>query len=181
MHCAKHFIYIYINPHDINVITHIFNLKKLEIGTCSWTHAIFKFPSSLSYPALFSIIFSLALSPLSFHIIMTRLSIMNGSPLLPNGKSCDQTRLTKLFSYIWNGDNKRQHSILYLAYNTQCMCGTAMAIFLALRGNCMNTEINTLRKVEPKYVERNRTLLNLFELLEWAVTEMNLTPDRYMN
>lgn len=44
MHCAKHFRYIYNNPHDKRMITHIFNLKKLELETCSWTRAIFKFP-----------------------------------------------------------------------------------------------------------------------------------------
>lgn len=90
MHCAKHFTYIYINPHDKRMNTHNFNLKKLELRTCSWTHVIFKFPSSLSYPSLFSIIFPLAISPFSFrNTVKTKQSIMNGSPLLPNGKSCD--------------------------------------------------------------------------------------------
>ena len=151
-------------------------MKKLELGTCSWTYAIFKFPSSLSYPTPFSIIFPLAISPLSFHIVMARQSIMNGSPLPPNGKSCYPARLTKLFPHIWNWNNERQHSIFYLTYNTQSMCGTAMAIFLALRGKLHAYWNQYIEEGGTKICRKEQNLLNLFELLDWAVAEMNLTP-----
>lgn len=135
----KHFIYIYINPHEISVITHILKLKKLELKTCSWTCAIFRFSSSFYSLPFFNHV-SFGELP-SFHKVKARQSAMNTSSLLPfwevlrpkPGQPGSSLRLTRLFLQIWNEDNKRQCTILYLAYTHRVCVELLVAIFLGIK------------------------------------------------